>query len=1038
MIDEVLGLQVQGSRVRRIATLEIDLGSVSREQAPAELARRLFAQLSAALGWSPEQASAASVVDERERTAGEHLLDFLRTGQLAWSVAGDLHQAHRQLLRQVLASSQAEQVLRTVLGEARMLTRLIRQFDAGQLLEVARVLCLSRPDRHALFAQAERELRARPATEHRWRQLLLQSGTAQHGELAALAGAIHGVGHADLAQASRPDAATPIAAAARNTASTAPLLPGHAGLQNDSAELLEFAMPPSQTGGGDNAISDVALAQQNPLGGARDRSKARLPADIATSRTSATAQVGPGATLALAIEQGDVAELQRMWPEIVTTQRAQFLQAWQQLPQDTQRRHLADFSRQFSPVQQAELAQMLASFMPASPVSGDAVLAPMADRGQALASADTDSTPPSETLALAILQGNVAELQRMWPEIVGGPREHFLQVWQQLPLDSQRRHLAAFSRQFSPAQQAELAQMLESFMPASPVAGDAVLADGVKVEMPAATDIYQTAITASIPPSEALALAIQQGDVAELQRMWPEIVTTQREQFLQVWQQLPLDTQRRHLAAFSRQFSPAQQADLAQILKLSVPVLSAAGDVALADGAKTSTPADTNIYQSAITASIPPSEVLALAIDQGDVAQLQRLWPEIVTTQRAPFLQVWQQLPLDIQRRHLADFSRQFSPTQQAELAQMLASSMPASPAVGDAVLPDGAKVQVRTDTDIYQTTIAASIPPNEALALAIQQGDVAELQRMWPEIVGGPREHFLQVWQQLPLDSQRRYLANFSRQFSPVQQAELAQMLASSIPVSSAIGDAMLADGAKVQAPAATDIYQTTITALIPPSEALALTIKQGDVAELQRMWPEIVTIQRVQFLQVWQQLPLDTQRRHLAHFSRQFSPAQQAELAQMLASFMPASPVAGDVVLADGAKAQVPADTGMLAAAVTIDSQPGEVLALAIQQGDVAELQRMWPEIVTTRREQFLQVWQQLPLDTQRRHLADFSRQFNPVQQAELAQMLEFSMPASPGMGDAVLAGGAKVQAPAATDIYQTAILALIPPSEALALAI
>ncbi|MFZ4875523.1 contractile injection system tape measure protein, partial [Janthinobacterium sp. Mn2066] len=280
----------------------------------------------------------------------------------------------------------------------------------------------------------------------------------------------------------------------------------------------------------------------------------------------------------------------------------------------------------------------------------------------------------------------------------------------------------------------------------------------------------------------------------------------------------------------------------------------------------------------------PPSEALALAIQQGDVAELQRMWPEIVTTQHAQFVQVWRQLPLDTQRRHLAHFSRQFSPAQQAELAQMLESSKPASPVTGDAVLADGAKVQAPAATDIYQTAILALIPPSEALALAIQQGDVAELQRLWPEIVTTQREQFLQVWQQLPLDTQRRHLAHFSRQFSLAQQAELAQMLESSKPASPVTGDAVLADGAKVQAPAATDIYQTAILALIPPSEALALAIQQGDVAGLQRMWPEIVTAQRAQFLQAWQQLPRELQRSRFVLLNKQLAAEQQAELAGML----------------------------------------------------------------------------------------------------------------------------------------------------------
>jgi hypothetical protein len=178
VMEEVFDQQDRPGRIRRVAQLEIDLGTVSRDESRVELARRLFAQLSEALASPLEGATASSLVEEREQRLGEHLLDFLRTGRLDWSVAADGRVAHRQLLRRVLESLQAAEVLRAAIDDPRMLSRLLRQFDADELNSVAQLLSRSLPERER--AEQERAAasggRAEAAgTEAHWRRLLQTS-----------------------------------------------------------------------------------------------------------------------------------------------------------------------------------------------------------------------------------------------------------------------------------------------------------------------------------------------------------------------------------------------------------------------------------------------------------------------------------------------------------------------------------------------------------------------------------------------------------------------------------------------------------------------------------------------------------------------------------------------------------------------------------------------------------------------------------------------------------------------------------------------
>ncbi|MTV36313.1 contractile injection system tape measure protein [Duganella radicis] len=176
VIEQVLDLY-RGKRSRRIERLEIDLGTVPAAQARSELPRRLFVQLSSALEDTPAQAGTAASTRDTPGPAAD-MLAFLRHGTMPW--ARDAHAAHTQLLRQVIDTRQAHEVLSVALREAPMLTRLIRQFDSQELFAAAGALChaWTETERAATLAWAEDELRRRrqagSETESFWRWFLPQ------------------------------------------------------------------------------------------------------------------------------------------------------------------------------------------------------------------------------------------------------------------------------------------------------------------------------------------------------------------------------------------------------------------------------------------------------------------------------------------------------------------------------------------------------------------------------------------------------------------------------------------------------------------------------------------------------------------------------------------------------------------------------------------------------------------------------------------------------------------------------------------------
>jgi hypothetical protein len=153
VVDSVLSAQDRKGQVCRIERLEIDLGTISRDDAEDTLASLLAAQLADALRWQIGQLPMAAQMDGTAPSlapdaadaadgedAGDQLMQFLRSGRLPWAIAADPQTAHEQLLRQVLAMPSAARVLQAVTQDPQMRVRLVRQYNAAMLQEVAAVL----------------------------------------------------------------------------------------------------------------------------------------------------------------------------------------------------------------------------------------------------------------------------------------------------------------------------------------------------------------------------------------------------------------------------------------------------------------------------------------------------------------------------------------------------------------------------------------------------------------------------------------------------------------------------------------------------------------------------------------------------------------------------------------------------------------------------------------------------------------------------------------------------------------------------------
>lgn len=144
VIDEVIEqqckeLELQAHQLRRIESLELDLGTVLQAESERELVRRLHEQLSNSLRLQLAKVSEQSLLQEQAESVHSEFLHFLKTGQLKWERVSEAKQAHKRLLQEIIKSKTAPLPLQEITRDSRQLGRLLKQFDAGDLFQMTRM-----------------------------------------------------------------------------------------------------------------------------------------------------------------------------------------------------------------------------------------------------------------------------------------------------------------------------------------------------------------------------------------------------------------------------------------------------------------------------------------------------------------------------------------------------------------------------------------------------------------------------------------------------------------------------------------------------------------------------------------------------------------------------------------------------------------------------------------------------------------------------------------------------------------------------------
>ena len=156
IIDEVTEdlsreFKISASQVRRIESLEIDLGSVFIAESERELVRRLHEQFSNSLRQVLTKISAQNSSLEQVENAHTDFLHFLKTGQLKWERLSDAKHAHKRLLHEIIHAKSAPLPLHEITRDNRQLNRLLKQFDVGDLFKITNMALRS-------WSREEREL----------------------------------------------------------------------------------------------------------------------------------------------------------------------------------------------------------------------------------------------------------------------------------------------------------------------------------------------------------------------------------------------------------------------------------------------------------------------------------------------------------------------------------------------------------------------------------------------------------------------------------------------------------------------------------------------------------------------------------------------------------------------------------------------------------------------------------------------------------------------------------------------------------------
>lgn len=162
-LHEKMGRSSNFTYIKRLERLEIDLGTVSQAESANELQRRLHSQLMNALSFEFAEKTEHSLRVQEAHILQDQLLNFLRTGQLAWELEQQGKHAHRHLLNNLLSHSttqlvtksssesarhainQAKQTTRRnvleeclseIINDDIQLTRLVRQFETPELFQL--------------------------------------------------------------------------------------------------------------------------------------------------------------------------------------------------------------------------------------------------------------------------------------------------------------------------------------------------------------------------------------------------------------------------------------------------------------------------------------------------------------------------------------------------------------------------------------------------------------------------------------------------------------------------------------------------------------------------------------------------------------------------------------------------------------------------------------------------------------------------------------------------------------------------------------
>ncbi|MBR7745651.1 contractile injection system tape measure protein [Undibacterium baiyunense] len=156
IIDEVMEdlsreFKISASQVRRIESLEIDLGSVFVAESERELVRRLHEQFSNSLRQALTKIGAQNSSLEQVDNAHTDFLHFLKTGQLKWERLSDAKHAHKRLLHEIIHAKSAPLPLHEITRDNRQLNRLLKQFDVGDLFKITNMALRS-------WSREEREL----------------------------------------------------------------------------------------------------------------------------------------------------------------------------------------------------------------------------------------------------------------------------------------------------------------------------------------------------------------------------------------------------------------------------------------------------------------------------------------------------------------------------------------------------------------------------------------------------------------------------------------------------------------------------------------------------------------------------------------------------------------------------------------------------------------------------------------------------------------------------------------------------------------